>query len=118
MEVTATSRYVRVSPKKAREVARQVQGRPAAEALDLLAFIPRKSAQLLRKTLQSAVANAENNHNLPSDRLVVHRALVEEGPVLRRFRPGARGSASPIAKRLSHFRIVLAEETPVSGQAD
>jgi len=109
MEVQALSRFTRISPKKAREVAREIQGLPAPEALNLLSFIPRKSARLLHKVLKAAIANAENNHNLPSDSLIVHRALVEEGPIMRRFRPGAKGSAMPIAKRTSHLRIILAE---------
>jgi large subunit ribosomal protein L22 len=109
MEVTSLSKFTRISPKKAREVARSIQGRPANEALELLAFIPRKSARLLRKTLQSAIANAENNHNLASDNLVIKSALVEEGPAFKRFKPVARGSAHPFKKRTSHLRIILAE---------
>ncbi len=110
MEVQALTKYTRMSPKKVREVARQVQGRPAAEALELLRFIPRKSARLIAKTLTSAVANAENNHNLSSDDLIVKRCLVEEGPAFRRFQPVGRGSAHPIRKRTSHIRIVLTDE--------
>jgi len=110
MQVQALTKYVRISPKKARETARVIQGRAAGEALDLLGYIPRKSARLLAKTLKSAIANAENNHNLSSDELVVERAVVEEGPILKRFRAGARGSAKPIHKRTSHLRIVLSDE--------
>lgn len=110
MEVQALTKYTRMSPKKVREVAREIQGRPAQEALDLLRFIPRKSARLIHKTLTSAVANAENNHNLSSDDLHVKFALIEEGPALKRFRPVARGSAHPIRKRTSHIRIVLTDE--------
>ncbi|MBC2593318.1 50S ribosomal protein L22 [Ruficoccus amylovorans] len=110
MEVQALTKYTRMSPKKVREVARQVQGRPAAEALDLLRFIPRKSARLIAKTLTSAIANAENNNNLSSDDLIVKRCLVEEGPAFKRFRPVGRGSAHPIRKRTSHIRIVLTDE--------
>jgi len=116
MEVQALTKYARMSPKKVREVAREIQGRPAPEALDLLRFIPRKSARLIHKTLTSAVANAENNHNLSSDDLVVKRCIIEEGPALRRFNPVARGSAHPIRKRLSHIRIVLSDD--VSAPAD
>ncbi len=114
MEVQALSKYIRISPKKARDVARTIQGKPANDALEMLNFIPRKAARLLRKTLQSAVANAENNHELSSRDLIVARALVEEGPVLRRFRPVARGAAHPIRKRTSHLRIVLSEHVPTS----
>jgi large subunit ribosomal protein L22 len=110
MEVQAITRHARMSPKKVREVARVIQGRPAAEALELVRFIPRKSARLLAKTLKSAVANAENNNELSVDSLVVKFALVENGPVLKRFKAGARGSASPRKKRMSHIRIVLSDE--------
>jgi len=109
MEVVAYTKYNRLSPKKAREVARELPGRPASEALELLKFIPRKAARLLYKTLHSAVANAENNHNLNSDDLIIKEAVVEEGPAFRRFKAAARGSAKPIRKRTSHFRIVLSE---------
>ena len=111
MEVIAYTKYSRISPKKAREVAKELRGRPANEALELLKFIPRKAARLIHKTLHSAVANAENNHNLNSDDLVIKEAIVEEGPAFRRFKPAARGSAKPIRKRTSHLRIVLTESS-------
>jgi large subunit ribosomal protein L22 len=109
MEIQALTRNARMSPKKVREVARLLQGRPVPEALDYVALIPRKSARLLAKTLKSAVANAENNHNLTADKLFVHRALIENGPVLKRFKAGARGSAKPRVKRMSHLRIILSD---------
>ncbi len=111
MEIQALTRNARMSPKKVREVANEIQGRPVSEAADLLTHIPRKSARLLAKTLKSAVANAENNHNLSADKLIVHRALVECGPVLKRFKAGARGSAKPRVKRMSHLRIVLSDRS-------
>ncbi|HSH09173.1 MAG TPA: 50S ribosomal protein L22 [Oceanipulchritudo sp.] len=111
MEVVAHTKYTRISAKKAREVARELRGRPANEALELLRFIPRKAARLLYKTLHSAVANAENNHNLNSDDLVIKEAIVEEGPAFKRFKPAARGSAKPIRKRTSHLRITLTESS-------
>lgn len=111
MEVVALTRYSRISAKKAREVARELRGRPANEALELLKFIPRKAARLLYKTLHSAVANAENNHNLNSDSLIIKEAIIEEGPAFRRFKPAARGSAKPVRKRTSHLRIVLTESS-------
>ncbi len=109
MEVQALTKYARMSPKKVRDITREIQGRKANEALDMLGFIPRKSARLVAKTLQSALANAENNHNLLSDTLFIHRAIVEEGPALGRFKAGARGSAKPREKRMSHIRIVLSD---------
>lgn len=109
MEVQALTRYARMSPKKVREVARTIQGRKANDAVDLLTLIPRKSARLIVKTLKSAIANAENNNNLSSDSLVVKSALVENGPVLKRFKAGARGTAMPRRKKMSHIRIVLSD---------
>ncbi|MDR2675600.1 MAG: 50S ribosomal protein L22 [Opitutaceae bacterium] len=107
MEVQAITRYARMSPKKMREVARTIQGRKAPEAVDLLGIIPRKSARLIAKTLKSAIANAENNANLSSDSLVVKTAIIENGPVLKRFKAAAKGSAAPRRKKMSHIRIVL-----------
>ena len=109
MEIQALTRNARMSPKKVREVARVIQGRTVAEATDLLTLIPRKSARLIAKTLKSAAANAENNHNLSADDLIVFRALIENGPVLKRFRCGARGTAKPRRKKMSHIRIVLSD---------
>jgi len=109
MEVQALTRYARMSPKKMREVANTIQGRKAPEAVDYLGLIPRKSARLIAKTLKSAIANAENNNNLPADTLVVKLALVENGPVLKRFKAGAKGTAMPRRKKMSHIRIVLSD---------
>jgi large subunit ribosomal protein L22 len=98
-----------MSPKKVREVVRTIQGRKANDAVDLLTLIPRKSARLIVKTLKSAIANAENNNNLSSDNLFVKSALVENGPVLKRFKAGARGTAMPRRKKMSHILIVLSD---------
>ena len=78
--------------------------------LKFSAFIPRKSARLVTKTLQSAIANAENNNNLSSDALKIESATVEQGPAFKRFRPAARGSAHPYKKSTSHIRIILSDE--------
>lgn len=107
MEVQSLTKYVRMSHLKLRDVARELQGMKANEALELLKFIPRKSARLIYKTLKSAIANAENNHDLNSDSLIIYRALIEQGPALKRFRPSARGMAHPYIKGTSHIRIVL-----------
>lgn len=109
MEIQALTRYARMSPKKVREVARTIQGRTAPDAVDLLTLIPRKSARLIVKTLKSAIANAENNNNLSADNLIVKSAIVENGPVLKRFKAGARGTAMPRRKKMSHIRIVLSD---------
>jgi len=111
MQVTSTYRFARISAFKAREVTREIQGRSASDALDVLAFSPKKAAVLVKKkTLKSAIANAENNAELKVDTLLVKEAVVGEGPTLKRFRARARGSASPLRKRTSHIRIVLSDE--------
>lgn len=98
-----------MSPMKIREVARTIQGRKVSDAVGLLSIIPRKSAVLLSKTLKSAIANAENNNNVSADDLIVKRAIVEQGMVLKRFKAGARGTAMPRRKKMSHIRIVLSD---------
>jgi large subunit ribosomal protein L22 len=110
MQVTSTYKYARISAFKAREVTREIQGHSASEALDLLTFSPKKAALLVKKTLKSAIANAENNAELRVDTLLVKEAVVGEGPTFKRFRARARGSASPLRKRTSHIRIVLTDE--------
>lgn len=113
MQVQSTYRYARISPFKAREVTREIQGLPASDALDLLRFTPKKAAELITKTLKSAIANAENNNNLRPETLVVKEAVVGEGPTLKRFRPRARGSAGPIRKRTSHIKITVTDEIEI-----
>lgn len=109
MEVQALTKYARMSPKKVNEVARAIRGKQATAALDLLKFIPRKSAALISKTLQSAIANAENNHDLSADNLTVDKAIIEMGPALKRFKAAARGGVAKRKKRMSHIRIVLTD---------
>jgi large subunit ribosomal protein L22 len=109
MEVQALTRNARMSHKKVREVARTIQGRMANDAVEYLTLIPRKSARLIVKTLKSAIANAENNNNLASDTLTVKSAVVENGPVLKRFKAGAKGTAMPRRKKMSHIRIILSD---------
>lgn len=113
MEVRSIYKYARISPFKAREITREIQGLPVSAALDLLTFTPKKAASLIGKTLKSAIANAENNANLKPDGLVVKEAIVGEGPTLKRIMARARGSASRIQKRTSHIRIVLSDEIQI-----
>jgi large subunit ribosomal protein L22 len=113
MEVRSIYKYARISPFKAREVTREIQGLPVSAALDVLAFTPKKAAFLINKTLKSAIANAENNANLKPDGLVVKEAIVGEGPTFKRIMARARGSASRILKRTSHIRIVLTDEIQI-----
>ena len=113
MEVRSIYRYAKISPFKAREVTREIQGLPVSAALDIVAFSPKKAAALINKTLKSAVANAENNANLRVDGLVVKEAIVGEGPTMKRMMARARGSGSQILKRSSHIRIVLTDEIEI-----
>lgn len=99
-----------MSPQKLREVVRQVQGLPALKAKNILQFIPRKSARAVAKTLDSAIANAENNSGLKIENLVVKEAHALTAGRLKRFTPKARGSAGPIIKRSSHIKIVLSDQ--------
>ena len=110
MDIKSYSKYMRISPKIAREVARILPGRKASDAVALLKYIPRKAARMFDKTLKSAMANAENNLNLSADDLYIREAIVDEGPALKRFRPCARGSAHPYKKRMSHLRVTLTDE--------
>ncbi len=113
MQVKAVYRYARISAFKAREVTREIQGKPVAYALDILAFTPKKAATLIDKTLRSAVANAENNNGADAAALTVKEAVVGEGPTLKRYRARARGGAGPIHKRTSHISITLTDELPL-----
>jgi large subunit ribosomal protein L22 len=110
MEVKAIARQQRLSPMKAREVAREIQGLSVSRALDILNFTPKKAATLVGKTLKSAVANAEHNHEMDANSLVVKTAVVGEGRSLSRITPRARGSASPIKRRSCHITIILSDE--------
>jgi len=109
MEVRAITRNVRISPEKAIQVSRLIQGKSVTEALAVVDLSPRKAARLLGKTLRSAIANAENNFDLDRKGLVVKEALIGPGPTMKRFRPKARGAAGKIRKRTSHLRITLTD---------
>lgn len=105
--VRAQARYVRTSARKARMVCGHLRGKPVQEARAILAFTPREVARAWSKLLESAVANAENNHELLEDDLIVREAFADEGPTIKRFRPRAMGRATPIRKRTSHLTITL-----------
>ena len=117
MEVKATHRFARMSAFKVRDVTREIQSRPVAAALDIVAFSPKKAAFLVQKVLKSAIANAENNHNLRADKLVVKEAVAGEGPTIKRFIPKARGSAGPIRKRTCHIFITVSDEIEIKQRA-
>jgi ribosomal protein L22 len=105
--VRAEARYVRTSARKARMVCGHLRGKSIEEARAILAFTPRDVARDWSKLLESAVANAENNHELLEDDLIVREAFADEGPTIKRFRPRAMGRATPIRKRTSHLTITL-----------
>src|SRR5262245_65096972 len=132
MRVRAQAKWVRTSARKARVVLDNIRGRSVPEARTILAFTPRAAATDIEKILRSAVANAESNHGLDGDELVVEAAFADEGPTLKRWKPRARGRVNRIRKRTCHVTLVLAEaaeqaprrrrrtqaETPASAPAD
>jgi large subunit ribosomal protein L22 len=107
--VRAQAKWVRMSPRKARLVLDHIRGRSVPEARTILAFTPRAAATEIEKVLRSAVANAEANHGLDGDELLVQAAYADEGPTLKRWRPRARGRANRIRKRTCHVTLVLVE---------
>jgi large subunit ribosomal protein L22 len=109
MEVAAKLRYARVSPQKCRLVADQVRGLPVEQALQILAFSPKKSAGIMKKVLESAIANAEHNEGADIDELAISTVYVDEGPVLKRIRPRAKGRANRIMKRTSHITVKVSD---------
>jgi large subunit ribosomal protein L22 len=110
-EAQAVTKNIRVSPRKLNLVAGLIRGRTAQDAVATLTFSKRRIAQTVRKTLESAIANAENNHSLDVDRLVVTRAEVGRAVVMKRFHARGRGRSSQIEKWFSHLKIVVAEQT-------
>jgi len=110
MEVRAVGKYLRVSPYKVRLVADLVRGKPVSEALTILKFLPKKGGRLIRKTLQSAVANAESLRTVDVETLFIKTIQIDEGPRHKRWRPRAMGRATRILKRTSHISMVLAEQ--------
>ncbi len=109
--VKATSRYVRVAPNKVRQVVAHIRGRSVSDARQVLALSPKGVAEQVLKTLNSAVANAENNHDLDADDLRILAVFADEGPTIKRFRPRAMGRATSIRKRTSHLTIALGPKT-------
>lgn len=107
---TATAKTVRIAPRKVRLVMDLIRGKSVAEAISILKFTPRGASPVIEKVLMSAVANAEHNYDMDVENLVVSQAYVNEGPTMKRFRPRAKGSASPIMKRTSHITIVVSEK--------
>ena len=110
MEVQAIAKYVRMSPKKGRDLARVIQGRSVVDALQITGFSHRKAGFYIGKTLKSAIANAENNAGLSSENLYVQEVHIEQGPSQKRWWPRARGMVSHIIKRTSHIKVTLTDK--------
>ena len=106
----ATAKTIRTSPRKTRLVVDLIRGKQVGEAISILKFSHNKAAGIVEKVLMSAIANAENNFDLDVEDLVVSEVFVNEGPTMKRFRPRAKGSASPINKRTSHITVVVSEK--------
>ena len=109
MQAKAIAKWVRVSPERARLVAREIQGKSVDEALMLVQFAKSKGARAIHKVLESAVANAEHNYEMDVDRLTVREARIDGGPVLKRMKPRARGRSDVIQRPTSHITVVVAE---------
>ncbi|HEX2754841.1 MAG TPA: 50S ribosomal protein L22 [Candidatus Limnocylindrales bacterium] len=109
MRVSATAKYLRGSTRKANLVVAAIKGRPVEEAAALLKFMPQHAAHDVLAVLKSATANAENNHNLSAEDLIVADAQANEGPTIKRWRPRAQGRAFPIHKPMTHITIVVAD---------
>ena len=110
MRVSATAKYLRGSTRKARLVTQAIKGRKVEDAASLLRFMPQHAARDVAAVLKSATANAENNHNLSAEDLVVVEAHANEGPTIKRWRPRAQGRAFPIHKGMTHITIVVADQ--------
>lgn len=110
MEVAAKLRFARLSPQKGRLVADQIRGLAVDKALDILAFSPKKGAAMMKKVLESAIANAEHNEGADVDELLVTRVFVDQGPTMKRIRPRAKGRANRILKRTSHITVTVGDK--------
>jgi large subunit ribosomal protein L22 len=110
MQVKATSSYLSISPQKLRLVIDQVRGKNVKQAVTILQFMPKKGADLVGKTLKSAIANAENNYDLNADDLVVKSIYAGDGPRLKRMKAGARGRYKPRVRRTAHLTVILEEQ--------
>jgi len=109
MEALAKHNFARISPQKARLVADQIRGKSVDQALEILTFSNKKAADLIKKILESAIANAEHNEGADIDDLNVAKIFVDEGPIMKRIMPRAKGRADRILKRSSHITVVVAD---------
>jgi large subunit ribosomal protein L22 len=110
MEVSSLYKYARTSPQKCRLVADQVRGLPVEYALNILSFSSKKAAKFVKKTLESAIANAENNNSADIDELYVAKICVDEGPTIKRVQARAKGRGNRISKRTSHITVTVSDK--------
>lgn len=110
MEAKAVAKFIRISPRKARQVIDLIRGKSVGEAYAILKFTPNKGAAIIENVLKSAVANAEHNYDMNVDNLYVSQAFVDQGPSLKRFKPRAMGRADGIRKRTSHITVMVSEK--------
>lgn len=110
VKAKASARYIRMSPRKARQVIDLIRDKDVGEALAILRFTPNAASPIIEKVVNSAIANAENNYDMDPDSLYVAECYVDQGPTLKRIRPRARGMADRIRKRTSHITVVLQEK--------
>lgn len=110
MQTVAKLKFIRLSPQKGRLVADMIRGMPVERALNVLRFDPRRASRVIKKLLESAIANAENNDGADVDELKVKGVLVDAGPVMRRFQARAKGRGTRISKRTSHITVTVSEE--------
>lgn len=110
-EVRAVLKYGRISSQKVRRIIEGIKGKPVEAGLDMLKFMPQKSAAILEKIVRSAVANADQHPDIDIDTLIIQNIIADQGPTLKRFRARARGRGTRILKRTSHITVILAEES-------
>lgn len=110
MEAKALARQIRISPQKARLIADLIRGKDVASAINTLRFMPKKGARIMRKVVESALANASQNESIDVDTLYVKKIFIDGGPMLKRIMPRAQGRATRILKRTSHITVVLDEQ--------
>ena len=109
MEVAARLRFARISPQKGRLVADQIRGLPVGKALEILTFSPKKGAEIIKKVLESAIANAEHNDGADVDELSVKTIFVDQGPIMKRMMPRAKGRGNRILKRTSYITVAVGD---------
>jgi large subunit ribosomal protein L22 len=107
MESSAVAKYIRLSPRKVRLIMDEIRGRKVEEALNMLTFTPQKGGKILKKLINSAIANAQQSAGTDVDKLIIKRIFADEGPTLKRFSPRAQGRATKILKRTCHLTVIL-----------